>query len=94
MPIDQDINRREYDKFDESNRVKTTSDSIALELLIDEASSTVTYLGNCLPGNAGKTDEAIWRIKKIDTTSGTKITYADGSSDFDKIWANRATYTY
>jgi hypothetical protein len=92
--MDQDINRREYDKFDENNRVKTTSDSIALELVVDEASSTVTYLGNCLPGNAGKVSEAVWRIKKKDTTSGTKITYADGSSDFNKIWNSRATYTY
>ena len=92
--MDQDINRREYDKFDENNRVKTTSDTIALELLIDKASATITYLGHCLPGNADKTDEAIWRIKRVDSTSGTKITYANGTSDFDKVWDDRATYSY
>jgi hypothetical protein len=92
--MDQDINRREYDKFDENNRVKTTSDSIALELVVDEVSSTVAYLGNCLPGNAGKVSEAVWRIKKVDKTSGTKITFANGTSDFDKVWNDRDTYSY
>jgi hypothetical protein len=45
-------------------------------------------------GEASKTNENIWRIKKIDTTTGTKITYADGSADFDKKWADRLAYTY
>ena len=89
-----DINQREYDKFDENNRVKTNTESQAYDTLIDKASSTVTYIGNCAVGSAGDTSKAIWRIQKVDSTSGTKITYADGVSTFTKIWANRATYTY
>ena len=92
--MDIDINQREYDKFDKSNRVKTTTDSQAYDKLIDEASSTVTYIGECETGEASKTNEEIWRIKKIDLTTGIKITYADGSANFDKEWDERATYTY
>ncbi|MCC7571159.1 hypothetical protein KO465_07540 [Candidatus Micrarchaeota archaeon] len=92
--MDIDINQREYDKFDESNRVKTTADTQAYDMLIDEASATNTYIGYCKVGEASKTNENIWRIKKIDTTTGTKITYADGSADFDKKWADRLAYTY
>lgn len=89
-----DINQREYDKFDQDNRVKTTTDSQTYDKLIDEASSTIIYIGECAVGSAGQTDQEIWRIKKVDQTSGIKITYANGSSDFNKKWTERATYTY
>lgn len=92
--MDIDINRREYDKFDENNRVKTNTESQAYDTLIDKASDTVTYIGNCAVGSADDISEAIWRIKKVDSTSGTKITYADGVSTFTKVWNSRATYTY
>ena len=59
---------------------------------IDEVSATVSYVGDTQPGVA--TSEAAWRIKKIDTTSGTVITWAEGSSAFDKTWDSRGDYTY
>lgn len=59
---------------------------------IDEASATVTYIGDATIGSA--TSVASWRIKKIDTTSGTSITFADGDGNFDNIWNNRASLTY
>ena len=59
---------------------------------IDEASATVTYIGDAAIGSA--TSGALWRIKKIDTTSGTSITFADGDGNFNNIWDNRAALTY
>jgi len=59
---------------------------------IDEATSTVTYIGKATPGTA--TSVSLWQIQKIDTTTGTVITWADGNGDFDNIWANRASLSY
>jgi len=59
---------------------------------IDDVSGTVSYVGDAQPGVA--TSETVWRIKKIDTTSGTVITWAEGSSAFDKIWNSRTDYDY
>lgn len=61
-------------------------------VFLDEASATITYVGEALPGTAGSA--STWRIKKLDSTSGLVITWADGDSDFDKIWDDRASYTY
>lgn len=58
---------------------------------IDEASSTVTYLGEAavgaLPG------DPLWRIKRINSASGTQIEYA-GASQFNQVWNNRAALPY
>lgn len=66
--------------------------SAAYSTRIDEASSTVTYLGNSLCGTA--TSAAAWQIKKIDSTSGVAITFADGDPQFNNIWDDRASLTY
>ena len=59
---------------------------------IDEASATVTYIGKAATGSA--TSGALWQVQKIDTTTGTVITWADGNGDFDNIWDNRASLSY
>ena len=59
---------------------------------IDEATSTVTYIGKATPGTA--TSVSLWQIQKIDTTTGTVITWADGNGDFDNEWDNRASLSY
>jgi len=65
--------------------------------LIDEASATVFYFGWAIPGSdttAGKAD-ARWKIKKIDSTSNpTKTVWADGDTEYDNIWDNRASLSY
>lgn len=63
-----------------------------LAVRVDEASATVTYVGDAAIGSA--TSGALWRVKKIDTSSGTVITWADGNSSFDNIWDNRASLSY
>lgn len=56
----------------------------------------VLYLGEAEPGYA--TSVAKWRIKKFTYDSGTnnvsEVNWASGNDNFDKIWDDRATYTY
>lgn len=59
---------------------------------LDEASATITYVGEADPGTAASA--SAWRIKRLDSTSGLLITWADGDSNFDKVWDNRASYSY
>ena len=61
--------------------------------IIDEESSTVTYIGEAAPGTA--TSSPAWRIKKIIVNGTvTEIKYADANTLYDNIWDNRASLTY
>ena len=73
-----------------SNFPATGDDLITM---MDEASSTVTYVGSAEPGVY--TSMADWRIKKI-LVSGTvtSILYADGNTSFDNVWDDRAGLVY
>lgn len=62
----------------------------SMDLQVDDT-GTYTYLGNATPGTA--TSEAMWRIKRVTNATGV-ITHADGTSLFNKIWNDRASYTY
>lgn len=66
--------------------------SVDLSIIIDEASATITYIGKAPVGSLAS--DAVWKIMKIDESSGTVITYADGNSNFDNVWNNRASLTY
>ena len=60
---------------------------------IDQANSTTTYVGEAIAGSA--VADAVWRIKKIVcANSDLTITWADGNTNFDNVWNNRATITY
>lgn len=69
-----------------------TQPSLVVEK-IDQASATVTYIGQAAPGTA--TSAAGWRIQRM-SVSGTVTTfeYADGDLSFNNIWDNRASLTY
>lgn len=60
---------------------------------IDEASATVTYIGQAAVGSSE--GSAVWQILKM-TESGsvTSITYADSNANFDNVWTNRASLSY
>ena len=60
---------------------------------IDQASATVTYIGQAAPGTA--TSAASWRIQRM-SVSGTVTTleYADGDLSFNNVWDNRAALSY
>jgi len=52
----------------------------------------VLFVCDCPVGSTGDTSDAIWRIQKIDTSTGDVIiTWADGDENFDNIADNRAT---
>jgi hypothetical protein len=59
---------------------------------IDEASATITYVGKAPVGSL--TSNAVWKIFRIDESSGLVITYADGNTNFDNVWDSRAGLTY
>ena len=70
--------------------IPVSSASYTIEL--DEASATITYVGEANPGTA--TSASTWRIKRLDSSSGLVVTWANGTSNFDKVWNDRASYTY
>jgi len=83
-----------------TQRVVIATDQTALLTLdgnlyttrLDEASATITYVGVAAPGTA--TSAASWRIKRLDSTAGLIVLYADADTNFDNIWDNRAALTY
>lgn len=58
---------------------------------IDET-ETFTYLGFCAPEDYDKVDEAVWQIKRFNSTNGEGMQYADNSREANKIWSNRSSY--
>lgn len=59
---------------------------------VDEASLTLTYVGK-------EDADGVWIIQKIDTSSGTAITYATNKnnssvSSYSSAWTNRETLVY
>ena len=60
---------------------------------IDDATSTVTYIGQAIVGSSES--DSVWQIKRITTTGSViDIKFADGDSDFDNVWNDRASLTY
>lgn len=93
MATEININQLEMDKFVRQRGVVSVKTmKLPLDTIIDEASATVTYIGTAPAGSA--TSSSLWQIKKIDTSSGTTIKYADGDTSHSKIWDNRANFTY
>lgn len=88
------IDERWYDAFrdapDGKSKIATSSEDSSSGLRVDQASSTVIYLGEGLFG--ALTSEAKWKIKKINLESGVVITAA--SETYNQIWDNRASLTY
>ena len=63
-----------------------------LAVRLDEATATLSYYGRADAGSL--TSAAAWQIKRIDTSAGLIIDWADGNTLFDNVWDNRATLTY
>lgn len=61
---------------------------------IDEATSTLIYVGYSLSVGADPTLD-VWKIKKIEQTGTVwEIMYADGDELYDNVWNNRAALNY
>jgi hypothetical protein len=64
-----------------------------LSTRIDDASSTVTYIGKSYV--TASESAAVWQIQRITVTGTvTDIKWAGGNTKFDKVWNNRASLTY
>jgi len=55
-------------------------------------SGTDTYIGFANPGTAQS--DAKWRAMRIDESSGTVITYADGDANFDNVATDLTALSY
>jgi hypothetical protein len=67
--------------------------SMAMKKAVDEASTTVTYFGEAIPGTS--LSSALWRIKRLTVSGTVTITeWADGNGNFDNVWNDRASLTY
>lgn len=60
----------------------------------DQVDDTLAYLGDAAVGSSIST--ASWRIQKLEfgVTGSVTITFADGNTNFDNIWNNRASLSY
>lgn len=73
---------------------------IMYDKLVDEdtaGAGLYTYIGEAAPGSAK--GDAVWRIKRVEELTGNdagdiEILWANGTAAFDKVWDDRATYTY
>lgn len=73
-------------------RLKYVQD-VPLKKIIDEESATVTYICEAAPSVT--TSQALWRIRKIDTTTNpTTIFFADGNDLFDNVADDRVSLSY
>ena len=65
---------------------------------VDLVTDTVCYVGDAEEGSIE--GDAVWRIKRITQTPNVQlgdnivIDWAETSAAFDKVWADRLTYTY
>ncbi len=53
---------------------------------------SVDYIGEAAVGTAASS--ALWRAKKVDSTSGIIITWADGNANFDNVATDLTALTY
>lgn len=88
------------DRYQPSTKMRVNPDgsintsSADVATIIDEATYTsTTFFGYSNPGTS--TASSYWQIKIIDESgSSTEIKWADGNSNFNKVWDNRTSYTY
>lgn len=60
---------------------------------IDEVSATLTYIGEAPTG--ASPSSPVWRISRIQTLGAeTIIQFANGNTNWNSIWDNRASLTY
>jgi len=80
--------------FDVTVEATLTSSDVTYtsNIATDSGDANIEYIGKAVPGTA--TSAASWQIRKLDSTTGTVMTWADGNNDFDNIWDNRESLSY
>lgn len=71
-----------------------SEDSMAYARETDFATESLIYKGEAEPGSLF--NQAVWRIRKLVISEDGDVSekWADGNSNFDKVWDNRASLTY
>ena len=66
----------------------------ALSKRYDQVSSVLAYLGDAVTGSSE--GSSVWRVQQLEFTAGGSVTikFADGDSNFDNSWTNRASLSY
>lgn len=85
----------EYDttSMDDADDLQIYYDMGSLVKRVDEASATVTYIGQAQDGS--DIGDPLWQIQRITSSGGaTEIEWADGNNNFDNVWDDRAALTY
>lgn len=72
-----------------ANPTRLVSKEMATKVTV---SGTSTYVAKAPIASAQAS--AIWQAKKIDTTSGVVITWADGNASFDNVATDLTALTY
>lgn len=75
--------------YDGVSLQRMIANSMALKVTV---SGDITYIGIAAPGTAQGT--AKWQCKKIDTSSGVVITWADGDASFDNTSTDLTALSY
>lgn len=76
-----------------STPMPTADYSTVYPPIIDTTTTSGTiYFGFATVGSSANTSSAIWRIMRMVDSSGIlTFSFADGDTNFDNIWDNRAT---
>lgn len=74
--------------------VQAINSEISIEaLIVHQASPETAYRGYALPGS--NTSDGAWAIQKVSDNNGTLVhQWADGNSNFDKVWDDRENLQY
>lgn len=75
--------------YDGTNLQRLNASNMAVKVTVD---GTNTFLALAAPGTTQAT--AKWQARKIDTSSGVVITWADGNSSFDNVASDLAALSY
>jgi hypothetical protein len=77
-------------RYDPNNSNATGN---TIQMIIDEVSATVTYIGRAKAGTA--TSAAQWQIYKASVNGTvTTIQFYSGDASYNAVWDGRATATY
>lgn len=71
-----------------------SEENIVYSKRTDFIDDNTLYKGEALPGSSE--NSSTWRIRKINMYADGDVTetWALGSAEFNKVWADRTTYTY
>lgn len=82
------INPATEDKQDD---IISALSGISYSIRIAE-SAPYTYIGKAVIASAE--GDAVWQVQRLDETSGLKVLWADGNSNFDNVWTNYGSLSY